>query len=366
VLLLVLAAVGLLQIDAIDRLTRETADIGRIDYLATQMEVLWRYVALFFYPVGLRVEYDLPLQSGFTDWGVWLAVAGHLALILLAFSVWSRLPFIAFGILFFYLAHSVESSVIPIRDLVFEHRMYLPMLGIATATVAVILRFAQQFAVPRAVAAIVMVAGLLVLGAMTVARNETWRDPLALLELETELSPGSMRAWTSYAKELMRRGKFEEALPALAAALNLGRTEEGLEVSPQTLVNTIIALYYTNQPRKAAMMESWLEGIDLLPVEQSRLFEVKGLWLLQNGQIDSAQQNLHRAVKAFPNPMAEAGLAVVDARKGNEDAALARARAVLAQDPDNPLALRVLGELQKSVPPANGKLSIPDTQSDRY
>ena len=64
--------------------------------------------------------------------------------------------------------------------------------------------------------------------------------------------------------------------------------------------------------------------------------------------------------------MAEAGLAVVDARKGNEDAALARARAVLAQDPDNPLALRVLGELQKSVPPANGKLSTPDTQSDRY
>jgi tetratricopeptide (TPR) repeat protein len=359
VLLLVLAAVGLLQIDTVDRLTRETADISRIDYLATQMEVLWRYVSLVYYPVGLRVEYDLPLQSGFSDTGVWLALAGHLALILLAFSVWSRLPFIAFGILFFYLAHAVESSVIPIRDIVFEHRMYLPMLGIATATVAALLRLAQRFVVPRAVVAMVLAAGLLVLGGMTLARNETWRDPLTLLRIDTELSPGSQRAWTSYAKELMRRGKFEEALPALAAALNLGRTQEGLEVAPQTLVNTVIALYYTNQPRKAAMMESWLEGIELLPVEQSRLYEVKGLWLLRNGQIDAARQHLDLAAEAFPNPMAEAGLAAVDAREGNRDAAMSRARAVLAQDPDNPLALRVMSELQGSAPPADGMRASP-------
>jgi len=40
---------------------------------------------------------------------------------------YSRL--IAFGIIWFFLALSVESSFIPIEDVIFEHRLYLPSIG---------------------------------------------------------------------------------------------------------------------------------------------------------------------------------------------------------------------------------------------
>ena len=43
---------------------------------------------------------------------------------------WRRRPVIAFGILFMYLAHAVESGIIPIPELAFEHRTYLPNLGL--------------------------------------------------------------------------------------------------------------------------------------------------------------------------------------------------------------------------------------------
>ena len=39
------------------------------------------------------------------------------------------LPLVAFGVMFFYATHIVESGFIPIRDLAFEHRNYLLYLG---------------------------------------------------------------------------------------------------------------------------------------------------------------------------------------------------------------------------------------------
>jgi tetratricopeptide (TPR) repeat protein len=341
--LLAAAVVGLLQVGAIDRLTRETPDITRLDYLATQVQVLWQYLGTFFYPAGLRIEYDTPLQQGF-GLVTWLAVAGHLGLILLAFALWSRWPLVAFGILFFYLAHSVESSIIPIRDLVFEHRMYLPMLGLATALVALLFRLVQAAVLSKAIAGLVLATCLVALGGVTLARNAVWQHPLALLKRDTELSPNSERAWTSYAKELMRRGRFNEALPALGTALNLGRTEDGLEVSSETLVNAILALYYTGQAQKAAAMESWLPREQLPPIQRSRLNEVKGLWLLRTGQTEEARAHLERAAAFFPNPMAVAGLAVADFRQGDRESALDRASAVLAQDPSNALAREVMAQ----------------------
>jgi hypothetical protein len=330
------------NIDALDRVTRETTDITRSDYFATQAEVLWHYVRLFFAPFGLRMEYDIPLQSGFGNPLVLLALAGHALVIGFAFLLWGRMPFVAFGILFFYLAHAVESSVFPIRDLAFEHRMYLPLFGLATASSAGAMRLASRWAVPVPARAAALSAVVLLLGTLTVIRNEEWRHPLELLKADTQLSPKSERAWTSYAKELMRRGMFKEALPALAAALNLGRTKDGLEVAPQTLLNGILALYYTGQPRKAALLESWLPEDVLSPVERSRLHEVKGLWLLQTNRLDEARENLDLAAGLYPNGMADAGLAAIELREGDPEAARAKARKALVEDPNNAIARRVL------------------------
>jgi len=343
--LTIVGAIGILllvNIGPIDQATREATGITRVDYFATQAEVLWHYIRLFFVPLGLRIEYDVPLQSGLGNPFVLLALGAHAVVIGGAFLLWQRMPFVAFGILFFYLSQTVESSIFPIRDLAFEHRMYLPLLGITTACTAGAMRLSSRWGIAVAGGVGVVIAVLLVLSILTVLRNEEWRHPLELLKADTRLSPKSERAWTSYAKELMRRGKFREALPALAAALNLGRTKEGLEVAPQTLLNGILALYYTGQPRKAALLESWLPENALSPVERSRLHEVKGLWLLQTGQVDEAKRNLELAAGLYPNAMADAGLAAIDLRQGNREAARAEARKALRKDPNNALARQVL------------------------
>jgi len=45
---------------------------------------------------------------------------------------------ITFGVLWFFITLSTESSIIPIIDVIFEHRVYLPSIGMLTAiTIAV-------------------------------------------------------------------------------------------------------------------------------------------------------------------------------------------------------------------------------------
>src|SRR5206468_5268559 len=93
---------------------------------------------------------------------------------------WRRRPLVAFGILFYYLAHAVESSVIPIRDVIFEHRTYLPSLGFCLVAAWVLLVELPRVPGMARLARPLTFAILIAMGVMTWRRNEEWRDPVAL------------------------------------------------------------------------------------------------------------------------------------------------------------------------------------------
>jgi len=78
--------------------------------------------------VGLNVDHDVRIATSL-DAGV---VAGALLLVaLLSIGVyWLRTrPALGFAVVWFFVALSVESSLIPIHDAMMEHRMYLAMPG---------------------------------------------------------------------------------------------------------------------------------------------------------------------------------------------------------------------------------------------
>ena len=112
--------------------TQETDLVSRMQYLAIQMEVLWVYIVKYFFPARLHLDYDIPVTS-FTSLVPWMFTLAHLLVIAVAIRYLRRYPIPAFGILFFYVAQSVESSIIPIRDFAFEHRTYLPNFGLTLA-----------------------------------------------------------------------------------------------------------------------------------------------------------------------------------------------------------------------------------------
>jgi tetratricopeptide (TPR) repeat protein len=366
VALLVAAAAGasaillwLTNFEAIDGMLRETSDISRSSYFATQVGVLWRYVLLFVLPTEQRLEYDIALATDPFSPAVMVAAGAHLAVLTGALLLWRRVPLVAFGILFFYLAHLVESSVFPISDLAFEHRTYLPNAGLAILAALGLLwltAHGNRNLVIAAGAALM----LSVLGWLTFERNRLWQDQIAFLQADARLSPEKERAWTSLGKELMRRERFEEALDALGKALNLGRTEDGLEVSVPTLLNAVYALHYTGQHRKGFRLAGVIPVKELSPLDLSRLLEVRGMALAQLRRPKLARRELDRAFQAYPNPNTLAWIAYVDLIENQPDAAAERAAEVLASVPDHPLARDILDQAealrdaQAETPPRQG------------
>jgi hypothetical protein len=121
------------------------------EYLFTQLNVLFYYMTLLVVPANQNLDYDFPVSGAFFETpqlneGTALnipipppavSLVLHMAVIGLAvyFFIRSRKKpgprglAASFFILWFYIILSPTSSFIPILDVIFEHRVYLPSLG---------------------------------------------------------------------------------------------------------------------------------------------------------------------------------------------------------------------------------------------
>lgn len=341
-----LLAFWLLTLPAFDvaGLTRETEQISRIDYLATQMEVLWRYIGLFFLVGEQRLEYTIAVADGFTRSLTVVMALGHLALIAIGFLAWRRAPLVAFGILFYYLAHAIESSFLPIIDVAFEHRTYLPNAGLALAAAAGLAWLATARLRWRA-GAVATLAVLALLAGATWARNSLWADQIEFLRAETQLSPDSQRAWTSLGKELMREGEFRQALTALEQAAEIAERHEDGNLRPPTILNMIFALHYTERNREAVELANNTPLEAFNQTERAFYYEARGRAHFGLGEYNRAREDLTRSARLNPTINAISFLAAAEYQLGNHPRARQLAEQVLEAAPENPLARDLMRRL---------------------
>src|SRR5690606_19154717 len=109
-------------------------DIDRhpLDYFRTQLGVTWHYFRLFVWPTGQLLDYHWPLATRWDSAAVLVPALGWV--LVLAGLVWlahRRRRAATFWLGFAIVALLPSSSVIPIADLVFEHRMYLTVGALA-------------------------------------------------------------------------------------------------------------------------------------------------------------------------------------------------------------------------------------------
>jgi len=166
-----------------------------------------------------------------------------------------RLRLAAFGLLWFFLALSLESSVIPIVDVIYEHRVYLPSVGFFlffAASCALLGARYESILTRRRVLAL-GAAAILLLTATTFARNNTWGDGIGFWQDVVSKSPGKARPHINLGALLSQAGRHQEALvsyqravrivPDSAEALNnlgaalsaLGRHEDAVRQLRQTI-----------------------------------------------------------------------------------------------------------------------------------
>jgi hypothetical protein len=164
--------------------------------LMTEARIVWFYLRLIVLPstalMGLYHD-DIAISHSLFDPITTLpAILGIIALPVVAWLVRGRQPLVSFGILFFLVGHSMESTFIPL-ELAHEHRNYLPMLGIVLAFFHLLLQpfHATSARIPRQTVAVLLI-GLFAAGTFT--RATKWANPFDMAVAEIDRHPDSPRA----------------------------------------------------------------------------------------------------------------------------------------------------------------------------
>jgi tetratricopeptide (TPR) repeat protein len=131
------------------------------------------------------------------------------------------LRLISYGILWFFLTLAVESSLLPLADVIMEHRLYLPVFGAATVVAALLCLAIVKFPRTAHVGFIVLIAALTVavIGTATWQRNHVWGDAIRLWRDVVEKSPNKGRPLNNLAVALEDAGQRQEAIETLSRAI---------------------------------------------------------------------------------------------------------------------------------------------------
>lgn len=222
--------------------------------LLTETRVLVFYISLLLLPLPgrMNLEHDFTLSySLFSPPTTFLSIIFLSVLLWIAVVAWRRAPLVSFGICWFFLNLIIESSVIPL-ELAFEHRLYLPSVGLFIALVSFgdILAIQLQKKFSRYEFKKICFLGAIIicafLSVMTTMRNNDWRDILAFHADSARKSPNKPRALSNYGLALARSGRYEEGIEILKKAIASGRPhyEEYLNSANNILVSLIMLKKY--------------------------------------------------------------------------------------------------------------------------
>ncbi len=204
---------------------------GAISYAITQPGAILRYLRLTFWPVGQCLDYHLPAAK----WPDEFVVPAFVIAVLVGLTIWGLIKNSPLGFLgaCFFMILAPTSSIVPIRDAAFEHRMYLPLAAIAALVViggfaigkrlVVYGAHADRSSVARQWSApICILAGVIIaLSVATIRRNEVLGSGVSAWENALEFDPNSARAHNNLAAVLIDERRLDESIVHSRRALEL-------------------------------------------------------------------------------------------------------------------------------------------------
>lgn len=198
-------------------LSHEGNSLNFMSYFLTQSRVIWTYIRLLFLPIGQNLLYDYPASYALSEPKVLLGFSGIGLFLYLAIRCWKTKPLVSFGILWFFTTLLVESSVIPIRHVIFEHRCYLPFFGFSLVAGA----FFTEIIKDRYKLAAAILVVIMTLSVLTYKRNEIWANDITLWTDVIKKSPRVIRPYTHLATAYLNQKDFDSALNVYTKAIVL-------------------------------------------------------------------------------------------------------------------------------------------------
>jgi hypothetical protein len=273
------------------------------DYVVTQLTVILSYLRRLFWPADMNIDPEWPLYQSLLQGPVLLALGVFTAMIVGSWLLYrryrqdTRFACIFAFTLWFFGTIVISSGLVPLPDLMAEHRAYLPSLGIFAAVACILDRLRTSRLAGRSARILVPVVAIVCATAFsytTFQRNKVWSTRIGLWEDTVAKSPGKYRAWNNLGAAYQASGKYDEAMSSFKRAKEL---EPRYEVP---YLNTAICLNILNR-NKEALDE--LNSLIKVSVNTGKNLDVQyqyGLALLGIGQVDKGMNLLQKIAEAVP------------------------------------------------------------------
>jgi protein O-mannosyl-transferase len=258
-------------------------------YIMTQFRVLVVYIRLLFLPVHQNLEYDFPASQSFFELPTLLGFIFLAAVFFSAIRMFSRHRFVSFGILWFFITLSVE-SIKPLGNVIFEHRLYVPMFGFSLVFAGALYRIFRR----KHAGAVLLcfLAVIICYSFMTYKRNKAWKDEITLWTDVIRKSPGKTRPYLSLGQALYYKGKLDGAKRLFLRAL---------EINPENseAYNNLGLVYHRDGNLEEAIAH-YRKALKFNPYNVE-MYNNLGNVLRSRGEIEEAVKAFTRALEINPN-----------------------------------------------------------------
>jgi tetratricopeptide (TPR) repeat protein len=348
--------------------------ISPMEYGLTQLNALVYYISLLFYPANQNIDHDFPvaldlfsapdIRQGNIFNLPSLPPVFSLAILLLIASLAVYLMarhrgqgrVASFFILFFFLVMTPTSSVMPIADVLSEHRLYLASLGVFAASGVALDAGLKRLFKDRCPAAsfVLLVALAVALSGLTYRRNMVYKDEISLWTDVLNKTSGKARAYNNLASAYMDKGEYGPAIPLLKAGIAIDGGYEEMHFN--------LGLSYLNTSRFEPAKEEFRKAVDIgefllkgSKVNPPRMLTPARINLANTSFITGDYKEaiaLYQEVlrQGVPNPESlRFNLALSYKRAGMYKEALAELKALLEANPEDREAMAEYAEVRASL-----------------
>jgi|WetSurMetagenome_2_1015567.scaffolds.fasta_scaffold00913_11 protein O-mannosyl-transferase len=348
--LAVVIVLGLLYIDfAMERAVYESGlrPFSPMERLLTQTRVLWLYASLLLYPIPSRLMFlhDIDVSRALFDpWTTAAAIAWIALCLLFATLKAKKYPLISFAILFFFLNHLVEGTVIPL-ELIFEHRNYIPSMFFFVPIALLMVDCLDYFSYRRGLQ-VFMAAGFALLlafqGHTTFERNDVVRSDVHLWLENVKKAPNLSRPHINLARHYYEAGMYEKAAGEWKMAEDLNRDTNLRQVG---LASYNLGVYYLDQAKDVDRAEQqFVRALERYPGYPSAVVGLAKI-RLKKGDVGGAWGLMQRHILRHRNDVEMINCyALVLLKKGNASEALKAAARAMELKWNDPQSREISGE----------------------
>ncbi|MBI4708513.1 MAG: tetratricopeptide repeat protein [Candidatus Omnitrophica bacterium] len=260
--------------------------------ILTFLKVLLIYFGLLSFPHDLYMERDLPPVTSFE----WSSRTSVLILIVISYLIIRRFSknkiyFFGFGLFFIALAPA-SGIFIPINAIIYEHWLYLPMVGFFLA----ILSLGEEILKDRfkRLTTFFLLSYLIFLAVTTVKTNFNWKDPITFYNHILKYNHTSIRVWNNLGMAYADANELDKAIDAYKEAIALDK--ESISAPPHhNLANAYLA-----KGMKEEAIKEYRKAID---IDERFIYSYNNLLALylQAGRHAEAIPILEKKLKLSPN-----------------------------------------------------------------